>query len=275
MITKAYHKLQTKEGITLVASIALIIFSVGAIVAAFGGHRMGRGMPGSNVPVPMIRVSGTGEIKATPDVATFAFSVSRDAATIAEARDQVAKTGNDLLTKLAAAGIEKKDIKTDSLSTYPKYENQSAGSTLCMSGMPCPQVSNPVIVGYTVSTGYTVTVRNLDNVSKIATILTDAKIFSLQGPNFAIDDPQKTQDEARALAIDDAKDQAQVLADQLGVQLGRIVDFQDDASGGAVPMPMYARAMDAGTAVEKSVAPELPTGESTVTSRVTITYIIK
>ncbi len=277
MLKKIYEKLQTREGITFVASLALIVLVLGGIVSIFRmGGRHHEFMTANNGQIPMIRVSGTGEMNVSPDVATFSVSVSKDAVTIADARNQVAEIGNGLIAKLKDAGISEKDIKTDNVSTYPKYENRPVSDTRCASGgiIACPPSYNSVIVGYTVSTSYSVKVRDLDNVSKIATLLTDAKIFTLQGPNFSIDDEQKVQDEARAKAIDSAKTQARVLADQLGVRLGKIIDFQADVNDG-IPVPMYARAMDSIGGFEKSVVPELPTGETKITSRVTITYTIR
>lgn len=272
MFQRIYQKLQTREGITLVASVALIVLTIGFVTH---GWRGGKGDKiDAHEFTPSISVSGTGEMNVSPDIAQFTFSVSKDAATIASARDEVTTIGNDLIAKLKAAGIAEKDIKAENLSTYPKYENKRVSMQPCTPMYCPPSDTNPVIVGYTVSINYSVKVRDLDQVSKIAELLTNAKLFSLNGPNFSIDDVKAVQDQAREKAIDDAKAQAKVLARQLGVRLGKIVDFQVDGAGG-MPVPMYDRAMNVGASVEKAVAPELPTGETKVTSNVVITYSIR
>jgi uncharacterized protein YggE len=270
MITRIYNKLQTREGITFVASVALMVATIGLILVVFGGHHFG----GENTPgqsVPSIHVSGTGEVTASPDIATFSFSVAKDSGTIADARNQSSTIANALIAKLKTAGIDEKDIKTDTFSAYPKYENK-ASSISCLAGQSCPPVYNSVIVGYTVTNSYTVKVRNLDNVSAIAKLLTDTNISSLEGPNFSIDDAKALHNQAREKAIADAKAQAKVLADQLGVRLGDIVDFQVDDAQGVPPIPM--RGMTS-AAMDKAVAPDLPTGETKVTSTVSISYRIK
>lgn len=284
MIQKIYQKLQTKEGLMLVVSLAIIVGVIGFLFR--GGFHGRKGFDGVGQPVPSIRVSGTGEMNVSPDIARFTFSISKDASTIADARNQIATIGNELIANLKAAGIDEKDIKTENMSTYPKYENRAAADKSCatdaayeMSGISprviCAPVYNSVVVGYTVSTTYSVKVRDLDKVSTIATLLTDAKLFSLNGPDFAVDDVEAVTDDAREKAIEDAKAQAKVLARQLGVKLGKIIDFQVD--GGYSPMPMnYDRAMMSAAGMkEAAVSPELPTGETTIRSQVTITYRIK
>lgn len=271
MFQKMYQKLQTREGITFIASLTLIVAALAGLSMLLGGFNHG---PRSlTTPDPVLRVSGTGELTTSPDIARFTYSISKDAATIADARNTVATTGNELIKKLKDAGIAEKDIKAESITTYPKYENRSS-AIKCADGMACPVTYNSVIVGYTVTSTFSVKVRDLDNVSKIAELLTNAKIFTLDGPQFAIDDQQAINDQAQALAITDAKQQAKILAEQLGVRLGKIVDFQVDTAGGS-PVPMYDRAMVSVAPMEKSVAPELPTGETKVTAHVTISFRIR
>ena len=96
-------------------------------------------------------------------------------------------------------------------------------------------------------------------------------VQNVSGPDFALESPSAGQDAARAKAIADAKAQAQVLASQLGVHLGRIVSFSEGYGG----YPVYA--MSAGTKSVDSAtpAPNLPTGENTYSDTVSITYAIR
>lgn len=282
MIQKIYQKLQTKEGFMLVSSLAIIVLVGGLVFGAFKPER--RGYDGAGQPVASIRVTGNGEVTVSPDIAQFSFSISKDAKTIAEARNEVATIGNELITKLKNAGIDEKDIKTENISTYPKYENRAVADKSCFAeteggftpAIACPPTYNSVVVGYTVATNYSVKVRDLDKVSAIATLLTDAKLFSLNGPNFTIDDTQAVANQAREEAIEDAKKQAKILSMQLGVKLGKIIDFQ--VEGGYNPVPMYYdRSMMSavGLKQEAAVSPELPTGETVIKTQVYITYKIK
>ena len=80
------------------------------------------------------------------------------------------------------------------------------------------------------------------------------------------------QAKARKLAIDDAKEKARVLAKDLGVRLGKITSFSE--SGLRYPV-MYESAMIKDSVGTAPAPAELPKGENTISSDVTITYEIR
>ena len=82
---------------------------------------------------------------------------------------------------------------------------------------------------------------------------------------------QKTQ--ANKLQFRIAKAKAESLANDLGVKLGGIISFNEGENN---PTPMYAKTMMADSAIAPVAAPaQLPKGEDTISSDVTITYEIK
>ncbi len=215
----------------------------------------------------VISVTGKGEVNAVPDIASVSFDISKEAKTVKEAQDQVSKVEGEVLSSLKTNGIEDKDIKTTNSSFYPKYEYTN---TLCR-GYVCPPGKSE-IVGYTVSETITVKIRNTDNAGKVIADLGALGVSSLSGPNFTIDDEEGLKAEARKKAIEDARAKAEVLAKDLGVNLGKITSFSENSNNGIYPY--YAK-----TTLESfdtaSSAPTLPKGENTITSEVTITYKIK
>ena len=97
-------------------------------------------------------------------------------------------------------------------------------------------------------------------------------VQNISGPSFALDDPTAGYDAARADAITKAKTQASLLAKQLGIGLGKIMNFSE--SSGNYPSPVYS--MAAGVSDMKSAAtPTLPAGENTYNASVSITYEIR
>ena len=135
----------------------------------------------------------------------------------------------------------------------------------------CPP-GKQVLTGYEASESITVKVRNTDNVGKIMQGLGSVGVSNLNGPNFTIDNPDTLQEQAREKAITDAKTKAATLAKDLGVTLGKITNFSD--SGGGYPV-MYANAMAVPSAAKVSTPAQIPAGQSTISSDVTITYEIK
>ncbi len=140
-------------------------------------------------------------------------------------------------------------------------------------GMPCVPTESKII-GYEVSEYISVKVRDLAKSGDIVKGLGDIGISEINGPNFSIENEDKLKEEARKMAIDEAKEKAKALARDLGVRLVRIVNFSEN---GNYPMPMYAEGMMAKDSVVSSSlrSPELPTGENKIISNVIITYEIR
>lgn len=216
-----------------------------------------------------ITVSGQGESFAVPDVATFTFSVSAEAATIDAAQSQVTTKTDAILAKLKALGIEDKDVKTTDYSAYPKYVYNQVQ---CFRA-PCPP--SQVQDGYTVSHSVMVKVRKTDDAGKALAAAGETGATNLSGLSFQVDDADKVVAEAREAAIEDAKEKAEQLADDLGVRLVRVVSYSDSWGGGG-PMP-YNMMEARGSAVDmaQSKAPTLPQGENKSVVTVSVTYEIR
>ena len=257
----------TNKRFIRVATVFIALLSLLALSAIFGSMRgMGRGEFKDNQNV--ITVTGHGEVKAVPDIATFSLTIRGEAKTVKEADAKVAIIEKKVLDFLKTSNVADKDIKTESVSFNPKYENKNV--------MPCTQfgcpTSNPVITGYESYENITVKVRNTDDAGTIKQGLGAIGVENLYGPNFAIDDEDTLKADARKQAILDAKEKAKVLSRDLGVRLGKITSFNES---GNYPMPMmYMKTMDS-VAGEVSAPAELPKGENTISSDVTITYEIR
>jgi uncharacterized protein YggE len=234
---------------------------------------------GSATPAT-ISFSGHGEVTAVADIATVYFTISKDAATIKDAQAGIASIEKKALDVLKAKGVADKDIKTTDASAYPKYEYQQgicpqAPMSNGAGGMVSPSYCPPgrsVINGYTASESITVKVRKTDDVSAIMQGLGAAGVSNLSGPSFSIENEDALKGEARKKAIDDARGKAEALAKDLGVSLGKISAFSE---GGNYPI-YYAKDSMAGSGTSEAPVPaQLPKGENTITSDVTITYEIK
>lgn len=219
--------------------------------------------------VNTITISGHGEVKAVPDIANVYFTIRQEGKTVKEAQEKVAVIEKKVLDYLRTNQVADKDIRAESASFNPKYEYQTQTS---MPDIYPPRSGKSVLVGYEAYESLTVKVRNPDDAGKIIEGLGMLGVTELSGPNFTIDEEETLSREARKLAIEEAKEKAKVLAKDLGVRLGRVVSFSEN---GYYPMPIYGReemmVLDAGA----PKAAELPKGENTITSDVTITYEIR
>ncbi len=248
------------RGHKIAAVIITILILLIACRMMFGGHNWH-----NNKMVNVITVAGTGEVVVKPDIATVSFGVVKLGADVSTAQTESAVKMDAVLKVLKDNGVEDKDIKTTNYNIYPKYEYQNYVAY---------PYGKQVMVGYEVSQTVSVKMRDLSKVGVILSGVGQAGATDISALNFTVDDEDAVKDQARDLAIKDARAQAKVLAKSLGVRLVRITNFSE---GGVYPIyyGMEKSVMSAGIGGGDAIAPTVPTGENTVISNVSITYEIR
>ena len=206
-----------------------------------------------------VTFQGEGQVVAKPDIAVVSFSIVTEAATSKAAQDANSPKSKAITDFLKKQAVEDKDIKTTGYNIYPQYDY--------------PRFDQPRIKGYQVSQSFEVKIRNLDKASDIVDGLVTAGVNNISQLSFTIDEPEKLKDEARAKAIADAKAKAETLEKQIGIRLGKIINFQENSNGyGIIPIYSKAEFDGRGGGVD---GPSLPTGENEISVSVTLTYQIK
>lgn len=219
-----------------------------------------------------IDVSGEGISYALPDTATISFSVEAKGATIASAQNLVALRMNQAIDFLNKSNIDKSEIQTTDYNSYPEYNTPNP----CVFGMPCLNSNQPSkIIDYVSNESVTVKIKDTNTAGGILDGLGKVGVSSIQGPDFSVGDPDAVKADARNKAISDAKQKAQLLAKQLGVNLGTVVRFSDNSGGGIMPMMFGAKADSSiGSDTVSSSDTNVQTGQNKYVSDVTITYEI-
>lgn len=204
----------------------------------------------------MVSFSGEGKVLAKPDVAVAYLSIITEAETSKAAQDQNSAKSKAVFDFLEKQKIDDKDIKTTGYNIYPQYSYSPN--------------EKPRIRSYQVNQTLEVKIRDLANVSRVLDGVVTAGVNQVNSFNFEIDNPEKLKAEARAKAIADAKKKADELEDQLGIRLGKIVNFSENG-GGFPPPVIYGKALEG----IGGGGPEVPSGENEITVNITITYKIK
>lgn len=256
-------QLSDARSIRVAATAVLGLLAVFLLVVSIDtATSMGKGIPATNT----ITVNGTGQATVPPDVARITLTVQNTARTVAEAQAQTTEQVNKVVAMVAKQGVADRDVRTQSYNIFPQYSYPN-----CSGVSVCPQ---PTITGYQVSQSVQVTVRDL---TKVGDLLGGAGTLGVQnvvGPMFGLDDTTAGYAAARADAIAKAKAQAALLSKQLGVRLGKVVNFYETTIDENGPMPYYGRGggeMD----VKSASSPVVPTGENTYNATVGITYEIR
>lgn len=220
-----------------------------------------------------VSFDGEGRVFAKPDIAAVSFSILTEATTSKTAQDDNSKKSIKVIDFLKNQGIEEKDIKTTGYNIYPQYSYQRpCPLRLDQSGVtyPCMEDDQQKISRYQVSQSFGVKVRDLEKVSAILDGLVTAGANQVNNLGFQIDDMEKVKNQARELAIKNAKEKASTLKKQIGIRLGKIVTYSEGEGG----YPVYFRA-EAMNKTGTGGGPEVPAGENEIVVNVTITYQIK
>ncbi len=255
-----------KRYLVQAGALALVFLSLFLFTQILNGFKEYQYIGASNSNT--ITVSGQGEALAVPDVAVFTATVTEEADDVATAQDAAATAVNDIIAYLDEQGVAEKDIKTTGYNVYPRYEYPEIQ---CITA-PCPR-GERTLVGYEVSQTVRVKVRDTEMAGSLLSGVGSRGVSNISGLSFEIDDDDALRQEARRSAINDAKEKARVLANDLGVDLVRVVNFYEE-SGRATPYAARNMALE-DAAVGGSVAPSVPTGENEVSSNVTIVYEIR
>jgi len=225
-------------------------------------------------PTPAtISVSGEGEVLAVPDVGQFSFSVNAKADDAAAAQEESGTKINTILAYLTEQGIEDKDIKTQNYNLYPQYRYEER---ICPAvNSYCPP-GERVADGFEVSQTVSVKIRQTDTSGAVIAGVGERGATNISGLNFMVDDTDALKADARAKAITDAQAKAQVLAQQLGVEIVRMSSYSE---GGGSYLPYYnerAMSLSSMDAAEESFGgADMPVGEDSTTVNVNMTYEVK
>jgi uncharacterized protein YggE len=130
--------------------------------------------------------------------------------------------------------------------------------------------------GFEVNQTVSVKVRDTEQAGDIISGVGDLGATNISNLRFTVDDTDALQAEARKQAIDDAQAKAEVLAEQLGVEIVKIANYYEE-NGYYQPYMDYGLERSAmnDSALGMGGGAELPMGEDSTTARVNITYEVK
>ncbi len=253
-----------QKRLTVLISIVLAILALLLFVKFASAAKAYRYIGAGTNTATTISVNGTGEIFAVPDIATINFTVRGTGKDLKAAHDQVIEVMDKALEKTKELGIEDKDTKTLTDSGNPVYDYGRPCYVY-----PCSPTQNK-ITSYEWAETIELKIRNTDDTGAVSEALSALGVTEIQGPNFTIDDPEKVNNDARDMAIENAKEKADILAKSLGVKLVRIVNFTESGYS-----PYYYEKAVMMDSAASNQASTVPVGQNQITSNVTITYEIR
>lgn len=211
----------------------------------------------------LLTITGTGEVYITPDVGVINISVRTENKEVKNGTEENNKKTNDIIAFLKSKNVEEKDIKTSSFNINPVYSYEK-------------ETGKRNLSGYEVSQSLTVKIRDTSKVGEIISGATEKGANDIGELTFITDDNEKIKEQAKKIAIENAKIKAKDLEGQLGVKMIKIVNYSEESY---TPATGSYDAYNAGARLESSMkaidAPSIQTGQNKIISTVTITYAIQ
>lgn len=207
-------------------------------------------------PSPQVlTITGRGRIQVQPDIAWVGVGVYTEAD---RAQDAVAENGRVVAAVMAAVqnvGIPEEDIATTRYQLFTQEERDAQGRLVRRYFVAEHQIS--------------VTVRNLDLVGQVLDAALDAGANRVYGVSFGLANPQEVLRQARVLAMQDAREQAEAVARAAEVKILGIRSISVHDSGVPQPKPYVMRA-------EVAAAPEgVPIASGTLDFTATVTVVFE
>ena len=244
--------------------VVIGVLAIGALLGATGGIALAQTATptaqtdtGGQQPARTISVSGSGTAYLTPDIAYVNIGVHTEGTNAAEAVSGNNTDSQKVIDALKGLGVASKDIQTTNFSIYPQQQYDSQGK-------PTGEIK------YMVDNSVYVTVRNLNNIGAILDGAVKAGANSINGIQFDVTDRTQALSDARKAALDNAKAQAQELAQAAGVTLGPVQSIS--IASGSTPIPFAS--VKAAPQAEAASVP-VSSGQLNITVQVDVVYQIQ
>jgi uncharacterized protein len=225
---------------------ALLVLAVAALAGVGRPEAAGGASDGAREG---ITVTGTGDVRSTPDRAGLSFGVHADGSTAAEALAATSAELRRLIAALKEAGVAAKDLKTDHLGVYPRYDDGKEAN------------------GYAADASVTVSNQGLERASRLSDVAVAAGADTVSGPSLSVGERDAQYRRALERAFADARAKAEALAAAAGVSLGDVTAIVE---GGQPDRPVWATADRLALESKTPIEP----GSEQITAAVTVTFAL-
>jgi uncharacterized protein YggE len=203
--------------------------------------------------LPLVTVTGKGEVKVTPDEVELRFGVERTNNSVERAKNGIDSVMNLVRKILLDNKIASSDLKMDYLQIQNMFQDGMEKS---------PRQY------YRAIQGVSVVLKDISKYENFVSELIKAGINRIDNVEFRTSDLRKHQDAARDLAVKAAREKAEALAKSLGQSIGVAYSIEEFPENNFPIMRMANQSMDGGSSPESF-------GQISVTANVTVKFHLK
>lgn len=164
----------------------------------------------------LVLVTGEGTVSADPARMEISIGVATTSSTAAEALDANNAKMAPVIEALRREGIDPSDIRTSGLSVDAQYADRRASQ-------------EDRIIGFRAENTIQVSTSNLDRAGDLVSLLFDAGANTISGPEFFVaeEDEERLARLAEIAALQEARAQAETVAETLGLKVSRALVVSD------------------------------------------------
>ena len=182
-----------------------------------------------------LTVQGAGMVYVDADRATISIGVRETGEQLADVQAAVNQKIADVISALKEMGIGEDDISTNAINIYANYDYSTDVEQL---------------TGYTGYNSIFVTTSDVANVGAYIDAGFAAGANNLDNVEFYASDTTEAGKQALAMAVENARIKAEVLAQASGMRLGSIVEIREGAVDEYNMPVMYAKTEEAGAGTQ-------------------------
>jgi uncharacterized protein YggE len=205
-----------------------------------------------------LEVSGQAQVQLPAERVTISFSVETESESAREASTLNAQRMERVFEALKGVGGETMEIETFGYSLNPEYRRPTQGDP-----------SGRTISGYRVRNNVRATTDQVEKAGELLDAAISGGANQVLGLQFSAIDTRPARLEALELAVSRAREEAQTIADAMGVRLGQALEVRGGGSSGGPPVMYRSMAVEMA-----STRTPIEAGEQTVSANVTIIYRI-
>ncbi len=159
----------------------------------------------------ILRVRGDGRVSRSPDLIVFSFTITSLNVVYDKAMDDLNNRTAFLIQDIIKAGFTRDDLKTTNFSVNTEYKYQNGDN---------------VFLGYKAIHELKLEFAYNQNIlNNLLRILSDSKSEALYIINFEVKDKQSFKNEVLKDAVNNAGQNASVIADTASIKLGKILNI--------------------------------------------------
>jgi uncharacterized protein YggE len=217
---------------------------------------------------PTINVSANAIVKVQPDLAYFEVGVLTQDKSAARAQEMADRVIARTMKALQEKGVARKDLATSVCNLCPSYVHPYDRRTF---------------VGYQGDSFVTVNVRDLSKLGKLIDACMAAGATNISDVEFRVDDIRKYRKQAREMAVHNARERANQIADAIGVKIVGVKSVNETTSDypgrgwwwQSRREPMMSQAVAYVPSQTVSEEPEIALGTFPITAGVSVAFEIE